>query len=116
LAGYKTAAGAGCTDQAGCLTSACHICYYTAANYATFDPGTNNFFNHGADTALIVEGNLNLQGHYGNGSVSISPPLTAWKEYGSASAVKPGVGSLPHLRPWRPSHIRRRGDRQLCPL
>jgi len=85
LPGYKTAAGAACTDQANCLSSACTVCYYTAANYATFSPGTNNHFGTATPnpaTALIVEGDLSLSGNYGNGSVSnASIPSTAWKEY-----------------------------------
>ena len=93
LAAYKAAAGAACTDQADCLNDgACSTCYYTAANYPTYNPGTNNHFCTTVPTqsncALIVEGNLSLSGNYGNGSVTgvpISP--TAWKEYGSSAAT-----------------------------
>ncbi len=84
LQAYKSAAGAGCTDQPSCLSSACSVCYYTAATYPTVSPGTNHHFNNGSATALIVEGNLSLSGNYGNGSesgVSIQP--YAWKEYGN---------------------------------
>jgi len=81
LAGYKSTAGAGCTDQAACLSSGCTICYYTAANYPTLSPGTNNHFGTTAPnpaTALIVEGNLSLSGNYGNGSVAGAPPSKLW--------------------------------------
>ncbi len=84
LPGYKTAAGAGCTDQPGCLSSACNVCYYTAANFPTLSPGTNNYFANGPNTALIVEGNLSLSGNYGNGSeTNVAIPSLAWKEYGN---------------------------------